>query len=78
MKKFILLSVVLLAVSVSVSARINPEDYGNIRVDTIWWEGPIYRHYSKMVHMSITNTGETKIEGVLGINDRYGSGIDSN
>jgi hypothetical protein len=78
MKKFILLSVVLLAVSVSVSARINPEDYGNIRVDTIWWEGPIYRHYSKMVHMRITNTGETKIEGVLGINDRYGSGIDSN
>ena len=35
MKKFILLSVVLLAVSASVPARINPEDYGNIRVDTI-------------------------------------------
>ena len=57
MKKFILLSVVLLAVSASVSARINPEDYGNIRVDTIWWEGPPYRHYTKIMHMVITNAG---------------------
>ena len=71
MKKFILLSVVLLAVSASVSARINPEDYGNIRVDTIWWEGPPYRHYTKIMHMVITNAGTKKIEGSLWTADRY-------
>lgn len=76
MKRFILVSFTLLLISISSSAKINPEDYGNIRVDTLWWEGPIYRHYTKMVHIRFTNIGETTIEGMLGINDRYSSGVD--
>ena len=71
MKRFILVLFTLLLISISSYAKINPEDYGNIRVDTLWWEGPVYRHYSKMMHMTITNIGENKIEGSLWINDRY-------
>lgn len=76
MKRFILVSFTLLLISISSSAKIKPEEYGNIRVDTLWWEGPTYRHYTKMVHIRITNIGETKIEGTLWVNDRYSSGED--
>ena len=77
MKRLSFILISLFLICVSSSAKINPEDYGNIRVDTIWWEGPTYRHYSKMVHMRVTNIGDKQIEGSVWVNDKYNIDFDS-
>ena len=71
MKRFILVISSFLLIVISSSARINPEDYENLRFDSVWWEGPTYRHYTKIMHMVITNVGSKKIFGSLWTADRY-------
>lgn len=65
MKRIILVISSFLLIVISSSARINPEDYENLRFDSVWWEGPTYRHYTKIMHMVITNVGSKKIFGSL-------------
>ena len=70
MKRILLVISSFLLIVISSSARINPEDYENLRFDSVWWEGPTYRHYTKIMHMVITNVGSKKIFGSRWTADR--------
>lgn len=71
MKKLYLFFVFVLALVANVNAKITPENYSNLHVDNVWFEGVKIRYYCNYAHFTITNTGDKKIEGTLWTNERY-------